>query len=548
MEQIRHSPERGDGARSRQDGAKRTPRRWGLAGAAVGILMWAIALPFLGDPTTSNLITPVDGKGPPILVARSSFGLLTGSEMAIQPQVSDSDERSVVRTQTRMVNQVLRAMSAEGVERALGIEMPAKATEETPKAEREPVDASVETADAPQEPVFNDPGTLPPGGAPAASLSEVMNPTDKPVLSEVRPTVMVGDDRLCRQLRMAVVATGVDTPFQHVITASTVVYTPDPLNPGFPATFTYTINLEELDPDVTGSVDEVWDQLPPGLRFVDGSGLLDGVFIANEPVDYDSSYDVDTVHWKPSPAITFSAYGEVKELTFQATGTPTADTRYCNEVALKPNDERAGKSAIVTVGTPAYGGCPGAGVRMTTTSNPTIAIPNVLTTFTYTVSFINDDFGQHEINEVKVLLATGFTYVTNSAASFGSNMTTDEPALSVDADGRQELKWDNFPVKPVPIAQDETLTQEFQATATLADSGTSYVEVFAILSTSIICDYGSCSPSLPGQTATNYSWQSGDVIVPAYDVKSDVPRSSGWGNAIPGGLSVSLESWHVENK
>ena len=110
--------------------------------------------------------------------------------------------------------------------------------------------------------------------------------------------------------------------------------------------------------------------------------------------------------------------------------------------------------------------------------------------------------------------------------------------------GRQELKWDTFPVKPVPFAVDQARTQEFEATATPTESGTSYVEVWVTIANP--CLYAPCL--IPGDPGKGYSWQSGPVIVPAYDVRSELPQSMGWGNSIPGGLGVSLESWHVQNK
>jgi len=122
-------------------------------------------------------------------------------------------------------------------------------------------------------------------------------------------------------------------------------------------------------------------------------------------------------------------------------------------------------------------------------------------------------------------------------------MTTDEPIVDLRADDRWELKWDTFPVKPVPVDVDETLTQSFDITATLAEAGTSYAEVFIKLNSP-----GAYGPELlPGTAAQGYSWQSGPVIVPQYDVKSEVPRLTGWGNVVPGGSGVSLQSWHIES-
>ena len=138
------------------------------------------------------------------------------------------------------------------------------------------------------------------------------------------------------------------------------------------------------------------------------------------------------------------------------------------------------------------------------------------------------------------MLAPGFTYVADSAAEFGSNMTFDEPTVATTPDDRTELKWDTFPTKPVPFAVDQVRVQAFKATTTPTESGSAYAEVL----TKIVapCAYDACD--LPGDHAEGYSWQVGVTIVPAYDVQSTGATTTGQGNAVPGG-GVSLESWNV---
>ena len=120
-------------------------------------------------------------------------------------------------------------------------------------------------------------------------------------------------------------------------------------------------------------------------------------------------------------------------------------------------------------------------------------------------------------------------------------MTTDEPTEFVRADGRVELKWDTFPVQPVPFAVDENKSQKFNATVTPVESGTAYAEVFTTLSDP--CAYAPCT--LPGDEAKNFSWQLGATIVPAYDVRAVVSGLAGSGNIVPSGSGVSLDSWNV---
>ena len=53
---------------------------------------------------------------------------------------------------------------------------------------------------------FSEPGTLPPGGRPVASMARVVNPTERPLQGTLRPTVMLGDAGLCRALKMAAIS------------------------------------------------------------------------------------------------------------------------------------------------------------------------------------------------------------------------------------------------------------------------------------------------------------------------------------------------------
>ena len=47
--------------------------------------------------------------------------------------------------------------------------------------------------------------------------------------------------------------------------------------------------------------------------------------------------------------------------------------------------------------------------------------------------------------------------------------------------------------------------------------------------------------------STGYSYGTGGVIVPEYDVQALVGQTTGQGNVQVGGGDASLESWHVEN-
>ena len=308
--------------------------------------------------------------------------------------------------------------------------------------------------------------------------------------------------------------------------------------PGIPTDFSYIITMEELNPNLaSATIDQVWDQLPPGFTYKPGTSKFEGGDIGDPLTEIAAG--VQTIHWVFTPPITFEAYGQIKSLTFQAQATPVNNERYCNEVAFTPNLERDGKSAIITLGTPPYGGCAGRKVVVTTvTASPVIVPPNVQTTVTFAASFTNLDIGAHSLEDVRVVLAPGFTYDAGSAAEFGSNMNTNEPIIDL-VNGRYELKWEFLPT-PLPFAVDQVRTQTFKATTTPTESGSAYAEVFTeVLSP---CAYAPCT--LPGNDDITYSWQAGITIVPAYDVRSEAEITSGWGNSIPG-TGVTLESWNV---
>ena len=330
-----------------------------------------------------------------------------------------------------------------------------------------------------------------------------------------------------------------------VLPGSSVTPTDPP--PAVPTTFDYTITMQQLNPDPsTGEITQVWDQLPPGFTYVASSSYFDdgsGPVAIGEPVvALDAPSNTQTLHWDFAPAIDFQVYGQTKRLTFQADATPPDNERYCNEVAFMPNAESAGKSAFITLGTPSYNGCAGRKVPLTLDASPGIVPPNVTTTVTFAGTWTNLDIGAHGIDQILVVLAPGFAYVADSAAEFGSNMTTDEPAVKILSSGREELTWNTFPVKPVPFVVDEIQTQAFKATTTPTESGSAYAEVFTKLFDP--CAHAPCTFPVDVDPENVYSWQVGLTIVPAYDVRSEAEITSGWGNTIPGS-GVTLESWNV---
>ena len=191
--------------------------RWSLAGIAAGLVIWILALPFLGDPRISYRMTPVEGAGLPILVARSSFGVVSGADVPMPARRPGLNDLPNTSAESDLVQPVLWAMAMPEVVEALGLQ-------------EHSVSASGEGD--PSDSIFSDPETLPPGGAPSVSLAQLVNPTDKPLQGELRPTVMVGDARLCRALRVAVVAMESGMASRHVIMAGSIPETAqEPVTP-----------------------------------------------------------------------------------------------------------------------------------------------------------------------------------------------------------------------------------------------------------------------------------------------------------------------------
>ena len=111
-------------------------RIWPLAGAAIGLLVWGIALPFLGDPRISYRVTPVDASGPPILIARGSFTMPSDGDPA--NRVVPSDSTPTADALSQVLQPLVQVMAMPEVAGALGLgELPV--AEKVSPASGEPV-------------------------------------------------------------------------------------------------------------------------------------------------------------------------------------------------------------------------------------------------------------------------------------------------------------------------------------------------------------------------------------------------------------------------
>jgi hypothetical protein len=340
----------------------------------------------------------------------------------------------------------------------------------------------------------------------------------------------------------------------------TKTVSPDTVPDGTSRTYTYTIRLEQLSDNNTQGLDAIYDILPDGFdpakaEYVPGSSKLRVDGGPWEPID-DPLIEVVATQYRlrwpasgnfTSPIRDFEVR-QVKELQFQITGQLPNDRVHCNWVVLKPWDTVSGPQAPITVGNPPDPGvCDEGGLlAVNKTSNPEVIQPGVESDIEYTISITNQDGFTHQIQEIIDYLPPEFYYTDNST----SGLTTFDPQQSLETINgveRLKLRWtrDEFPGgNPVSIASGETLTLTFWARTTKDVSGSYYNEVIVI-------------PDVPvpkifeqiGVTAEEYyacySWNTGAVIVPAYDSRADAEGTTIDANMalILGGISIT--SWQI---
>jgi hypothetical protein len=200
------------------------------------------------------------------------------------------------------------------------------------------------------------------------------------------------------------------------------------------------------------------------------------------------------------------------------------------------------------VGSPANPGVCGEDglLAVTKFSDPDIIQPGVETDIEYTINITNKDGFTHHIEEIADYLPTGFTYTVNST----SGLTAFNPQLSLETINgvdRWKLLWtiDEFPGgNAVSIASGETLTLTFWAATTKDQSGSYYNEL-ELLSDVPVPKIFSDIGVFGGEYFVSYSWNSGAVIVPAYDSQTDADDVLVDANMalIIGGIAIT--SWQI---
>ena len=269
-----------------------------------------------------------------------------------------------------------------------------------------------------------------------------------------------------------------------------------------------------------------------------------------------------TVEWIFEPDLDFD-YGELRTLSFQARAKPSDNTRYWNAARLLLNNSYTGMTAPVTVGTPPDTGIPGSGISVSKSADPFVVYAGIPTVVTYVISITNTDIGGFQkLDYVEDYLPPGFSYVVGSSIPpWDDENSTDNPAYPYnigdfepdkisDPSGRLMLKWHNkqsangfFPGQgllhdwPMPVGK--TYTQTFQALAQVDVSGSYPNEVFVKLK-----DWNLYGDRGLGQDEMFYSWPTGEVIVPAYDILSETELVALRANAAITASGIAVRSWH----
>jgi len=321
-------------------------------------------------------------------------------------------------------------------------------------------------------------------------------------------------------------------------------------------TVTYTIHLEQLSNDNSQGLDAVYDVLPSAFDeadYVAGSSQLrvdGGAWVDFEEPSIYTTGGQSRLRWPASgnfssPMRDFEVR-QVKEIRFELTHEfrgADKDRVFYNWVLLKLGDidTLSGPQAPITVedGTNPEGGL----LEASKTSNPEIIQPGVETDIEYTIIITNLDDETHQIQEITDYLPPGFDYIGPV-----SGITTEEPVVTLETINdveRYSLFWQFSPA--VSIASIETSTLTFWARATKDVSGSYYNEFTVIPSTPIpsIFQPGDMDVTYDDFNAT-YSWNSGAVIVPAYDSSAESEGITINANMalVLGGISIT--SWGVD--
>ena len=308
---------------------------------------------------------------------------------------------------------------------------------------------------------------------------------------------------------------------------------PDYLPPDTSQVFIYSITLQYMYPDIpTEPLEELEVILPLGFSYMLGSSI--GTDDIEPDISGGQPNKPYTLTWDfTSQPISFD-FWEERAMSFQATATPAEGAYYTEaEVSTsfpQPRGE-TGPTAPIIVGSPPETGVPR--LSMSKTVSPEVIPPGVPTLLTYTITLKNlSSVDPIEVQYLQDALPAGFAYA-GADTGFLLLDTSGEPDGSIwPGTTRQLWEWRFTPIGLLTVNPLETLIATFQAIGTVDSSGTYANEVFI---------------KAPGaDTSDEYSWPTGGVIVPQFDIESNSGDTTLHVVTEVSGGSHNIKSWHVE--
>ena len=224
------------------------------------------------------------------------------------------------------------------------------------------------------------------------------------------------------------------------------IVTPSTAQVGVWSQFVYTISVENRG-DKSKSLNVIYDDLPPGFSYV---SLSTTGITTSEP-----SVTGSLVTWDISSEGISLAPGQTVYMNFHAEATVGEGT-YCNESWVEPGGSKtsSGKTALVTVGTPANNLCAGPAISLSKVVNTALVLGGEATTFTYTITIDNNGSVTLNMSKIRDRLPGGFMYVVGTA---GGDITGAEPSTMIQQ-GSQRLDWNFSPDYQIPPGETRTLT------------------------------------------------------------------------------------------
>lgn len=362
---------------------------------------------------------------------------------------------------------------------------------------------------------------------------------------------------------------GVILATEHTILPTKTV-TPNnvPDNNSYP--YTYTIALEQVSSNITQGLDVIYDVLPVDFGkqevYTENSSETSSDGIVWTSIDNPSIDSQSTqlrLRWPASGNFTtpFRDFnpGETKYLRFKVEHSLQNDNIVaCNWVVLKVGDvyTLSGPQAPIVVGNPTNPeGCEADGLfAVYKTTDPEVIPPLQPTEVTYTVHITNMDKNTRHIAQIDDFLPPGFDYADYDEEQTGGDIVIDAAYWNTDnVNGvlRQHLTWneDQLGASGLNIGAGDNLTLTFKVMTTLSISGTYYNEIMiSPASVSAPQIFQNIDPDYDWSTAFGgtYSWNSGTIIVPAYDSETSADGENVTANF---GLSpdgVIINSWVIK--